>query len=225
MAKKRITEEQRAYIIAHKDDRPRAKVAEALGLSVCTVTRIALANGGQPMWKKIQGIEEIIRQYYPTMGSAEIAAKTGIKTATICQWAKKLKIKHTAETAERLKAKKREHMREIARTCIDKRIKTWKVRRRIDELRIMQGQSQQTAHKFKELSSRAYSARQRLIKSRLYIKSDEDPYTLLYDNQTKRPAASSRHSEAHYEKAYHFRFKPSEAQRLEKAEREPSRKP
>lgn len=96
MAKKRITEEQRAYIIAHKDDRPRAKVAEALGLSVCTVTRIAIANGGNRLRRKIQGIEEIIRQYYPTMGSAEIAAKTGIKTATICQWAKKLKIKHTA---------------------------------------------------------------------------------------------------------------------------------
>ena len=75
MSCKRITQQQRAYIIAHVNDRPRTAVARAAGIGMGALYRIVRENGGElrhDLSTKREGIEETVRRHYPTMTAGEM---------------------------------------------------------------------------------------------------------------------------------------------------------
>ncbi len=258
-----ITPEQRAYILDHINDRPRNAVAQRAGVSLSTVYRIARKMGADmhherntrnPHWVAI------VRKYYPTMAGHEIERRFGITHNRANKIAADLGIRHTPETEARLREeaaqclkrnlhkmdhvaraktwKRRRRMdelrilsgeqqrtearlREEAAQCLKRnlhkmdhvaRAKTWKRRRRMDELRILSGEQQRTGFRFGATTLRAYKAMHHLVHVYGYIRHPDEPYTLLYDEGTRRrivgPESNRRvGTEQYYEKKYHINFK------------------
>ena len=211
-----ITPEQRAYILDHINDRPRNAVAQRAGVSLSTVYRIARKMGADmhherntrnPHWVAI------VRKYYPTMAGHEIERRFGITHNRANKIAADLGIRHTPETEARL--------REEAAQCLKRnlhkmdhvaRAKTWKRRRRMDELRILSGEQQRTGFRFGATTLRAYKAMHHLVHVYGYIRHPDEPYTLLYNEGTRRrivgPESNRRvGTEQYYEKKYHINFK------------------
>lgn len=216
---KKLTEQQIAYIIDHKNDQPRKKVAEAIGVSERSVNRIARRHGGERLVNchhTTEGIEECVRRHYPTMTQTEIAAKFGYSKGLVQRWASKLKVRHTPETYARIAKERDEKLATAAKATAKQRGKTWRARRKLDEMRIWEGKQQRTRHKFRELTVRTYQAKRYLIHAHGYIASEDDPHVLRYDCDTRR-CNNPRYSEAYYETRYHLRFEAAE----ETAESEP----
>lgn len=73
MLTQKITQAQVDYVLAHINDRPRRKVAEAAGICMSTMYRIVRENGGELRYDlstRHEGIEDTVRAYYPTMTAA-----------------------------------------------------------------------------------------------------------------------------------------------------------
>lgn len=112
-----ITPEQRQYILAHLNDRPRTEVARAAGVAMTTVYRIVRANKGtldygrsrrNPEW------ERIVREHYPTMAGHEIERKFGLTRNRANVIARRLGVSHTAETLARLQRENLERIKSHA---------------------------------------------------------------------------------------------------------------
>lgn len=204
----KLTEQQIAYIIAHKNDQPRKKVAEAVGVSTETVQRIALKNGGKTLNNKLEHLEDLVRRHYPTMTAREIAEKFGYKKGTVDKVARRLNIQHTPETKERIKTARNEKLVKIARDTDEQRRKTWRTRRKLDQMRLWEGKPQRTRHQFAELPTRTYKSKWFLIKQHGYIPVEDSPYLLRYDSRTRR-CSRAAYPEAYYETRYHLRFEPA----------------
>lgn len=204
---KKITDEQRAYIIAHINDRPRTKVARDAGVSLNTINRIAHEVGGVMLYewtRRNPELERIVRENYATMSGGEIGHKYGMRKALVNEIARELGLKHNAETIERLKRENIERLKANCAKC-DQKAKTskWKRKRRTDELRYLSGQPQQTRFKFATITHRAYQAKWSLCKRYGYYQCEGEPYTLLYDEATHR---LSERREAHYTDKFRLQF-------------------
>ena len=196
MLTQRITQAQVDYVLAHINDRPRVRVAEAAGICMSTVYRIVRENGGElrhDLSTKRKGIEDTVRRYYPTMTAKEICARFGYSKTRVIAWAKRLGVRHTQETEERIRA----------RVNIDYKAmgERWKRKRRMDELRVLSGMSQKTRFKLKSINSKAYKAKWYLEHRYGYFGVDGEAYTLFYDKETRR----CRH-EGYYSRKYGLRF-------------------
>lgn len=76
-----ITKEQRKYIVAHINDRPRTAVARAAGVSLSAVYRIVHEQGGIMQYERTRRNPyhvELVKKYYPTMTGSEMQTKFGI---------------------------------------------------------------------------------------------------------------------------------------------------
>lgn len=205
MLTQRITQAQVDYVLAHINDRPRTDVAKAAGLGMSTVYRIVRENGGElrhDLSTKHEGIEDTVRRYYPTMTAAEISARFGYSKTRINTWAKRLGVRHSAETDERIKAENMLRLVE-AKKHIDYKAmgERWKRKRRMDELRVLSGLPQRTRFKLKSINSKAYQAKWYLEHRYGYFWVDGEAYTLFYDKETRR----CRH-EGYYSRKYGLRF-------------------
>ena len=201
MLTQRITQAQVDYVLAHINDRPRVRVAEAAGICMSTVYRIVRENGGElrhDLSTKRKGIEDTVRRYYPTMTAKEICARFGYSKTRVIAWAKRLGVRHTQETEERIRQENIARLSE-ARVNIDYKAmgETWKRKRRMDELRVLSGMSQKTRFKLKSINSKAYNLEHRYG----YFGVDGEAYTLFYDKETRR----CRH-EGYYSRKYGLRF-------------------
>lgn len=206
----KLTKKQRAYIIAHKNDYPRQTVAEAIGVSVETVRKVARANGGEALTQKVDGLKDYVRSHYQTTTGTEIAAIFGCTKQAVYAAARQLGIKHSPEFTREILRSNRERLVAIVAATKEQRIRKWKTRRRLDQMRIFEGKPQETKLRFREMPKRAYRAKWRLIHLYGYIPADGSPYILHYNSNTSR-RTSSRYGEAHFETRYHFRFEPAEA--------------
>lgn len=115
-----ITAEQKDYIVAHINDRPRTAVAKAAGVSMTMLYRLVRTHGGEmrhDLSRRNPQHVEIVKKYYPTMTGSEIEAKFGILKKRADKIANELGIKHTPETQERIR-KKMEVVRREARANI-----------------------------------------------------------------------------------------------------------
>lgn len=208
--------ETREYIIAHINDRPRTAVARAAGVSISTVYNIARKVGAEMLVERTRRNPEweaIVRKFYPTMAGHEIERDFGITFNRANKIAADLGLKHTPETEEKLRQEARKRIKDNLKKVDDKaRIKKWKVRRRMDELRIMEGKPQRTKLKFRDTPKRTYKIKSHLVREYGYIKSPDDPYTLFYDVNTKRRIVGPKSTrkigtEQYYENKYHLKFK------------------
>lgn len=207
-----LTSAQRAYILAHLNDRPRMEVARKAGVSVATVYRLVRENGGEMLENRNRRNPEwvrIVREYYPTMAGHEIERRFGISPNRANKIAQDLGLKHAPETEARLQHEKAERLR-TNRAKIDQKAKVakWKARRRLDQFRVWQGIPQRTNFRFPSMTARAYKAKHYLMRTYGYLACEDEPYTLFYDSETKRRSYDGRKNgtESYYAQKYHLKF-------------------
>lgn len=198
-----LTTEQRNYIVAHINDRPRIAVARAAGVSLSAVYRIVHEQGGIMQYERTRRNPyhvELVRKYYPTMTGSEIEAKFGIKKNRADKIANELGIKHTPETQERIR-KKMEVVRREARANIDYKAagRRHSVCYKMEYYRKWEGKPQKTKLRLAETSYKVYQAKWNLIRRHGYIETT-DAYTLMYDRNTHRM------NEQYYAGKYKLRF-------------------
>ena len=205
MTQNKITDEQRAYVIAHINDRPRAKVAKDAGVGLSTVYRLAGQYGGEMRYDlstRREGIEECVRRYYPTMTAREIAVKFGYSKARVTVWAERIGVRHDAATEERIRRERCERLAEARRhmdykAAAEKRRK----RREYDELRVMSGLKQLTRLRISSIRPASYNSRWYLERKYDYFTVEGEPYSLYYDSGTRRCR-----NEAYFTEKYGLKF-------------------
>lgn len=206
-----MTNEQKAYITAHINDRPRVAVARAAGVSLAAVYRIVRECGGEMLygrsWRNPEW-ERIVRKYYPTMAGHEIERKFGMTNNYANKTARRLGLRHDAETEERIRRESLRNLEENRRNIDQaRRTKRWKATRRLDEMRMWNGEPQRTHFRMKAVTRRAYAAMWNLTNKYGYYFCEGEPYTLLYDEETRRrPVGGGRGSEEFYKEKYKLKF-------------------
>lgn len=183
-------------MLAHINDRPRRKVAEAAGICMSTMYRIVREHGGELRYDlstKHEGIEDTVRRYYPDMTAAEISARFGYSKTRINTWAKRLGVRHSAETEERIRQKNIARLTE-AKKHIDYKAMSERLKRkrRMDELRVLSGLPQRTRFKFAALSTQGQQTVWRMVRKRNYFQVEGEPHTLYYDGETNRVPTEAR---------------------------------
>ena len=196
MLTQRITQAQVDYVLAHINDRPRVRVAEAAGICMSTVYRIMRENGGElrhDLSRRNSEHWEIVRRCYPAMTTREIADKYGILYGRVNKIARELGVRHSPEVRERMRAENAERVR-ASRSKIDFAASAAKRKRkrRYDELRIMSGLPQRTRFKFAKLTTQGRQTVWRMVKKRNYFQMDGEPRTLYYDGDTRRVYTEAR---------------------------------
>ena len=197
MLTQKITQAQVDYVLAHINDRPRRKVAEAAGICMSTMYRIVREHGGElrhDLSTKREGIEDTVRRYYPDMTAPEICARFGYSKTRINMWARRLGVRHSAETEERIRQENIARLAE-AKKHIDYKAmgEKWKRKRRMDELRVLSGLPQRTRLKFAALSTQGRQTVWRMVRKHNYFQMDGEPRTLYYDGETHRTPFEARH--------------------------------
>lgn len=183
-------------MLAHINDRPRVRVAEAAGICMSTVYRIMRENGGElrhDLSRRNSEHWEIVRRCYPAMTTREIADKYGILYGRVNKIARELGVRHSPEVRERMRAENAERVR-ASRSKIDFAASAAKRKRkrRYDELRIMSGLPQRTRFKFAKLTTQGRQTVWRMVKKRNYFQMDGEPRTLYYDGDTRRVYTEAR---------------------------------
>lgn len=183
-------------MLAHINDRPRRKVAEAAGLSITTVYRIVREHGGKLRYDlstKHEGIEDTVRRYYPDMTAPEICARFGYSKTRINMWARRLGVRHSAETEERIRQENISRLKEAQKHIDYKAMgERWKRKRKVDELRVLSGLPQRTRFKFASLSTQGRQTVWRMVRKRNYFQVEGEPHTLYYDGETNRVPTEAR---------------------------------
>lgn len=214
-----LPEHMVAYIRQHLNDRPRTAVAEHLGISMSTLYRYVRKFKGDRLMHRAKRNPEwvkIVREHYADMSGHEIERKFGITLGRANKIAADLGLKHSNETLERLQREQVERTKKISEKGEEKRVRMWKRRYRMDELRVMQGEPQRTRFRFKTRPIRTYKAMFHLCKTYGYLSSNKDSFTLLYNEHTqRRPLDQGRGSERYYSDIYHIQFKPLEYEQEE----------
>lgn len=213
MYTQKITQAQVDFVLAHLNDRPRCKVAQAAGISMTAMYRIVRENGGELRYDlstKHEGIEDTVRRYYPDMTASEISARFGYSKTRINTWAKRLGIRHSPETEERIMKESADRLTEARRNMDHKAAhEKWRRRRKLDEIRIMSGLRQKTRFKFATLSTQGRQTVWRLVRDFNYFTIDGERSTLYYDSETHRTPF-----EASHEKKYGIRFMPADEENV-----------
>lgn len=213
MYTQKITQAQVDFVLAHLNDRPRCKVAQAAGISMTAMYRIVRENGGELRYDlstKHEGIEDTVRRYYPDMTASEISARFGYSKTRINTWAKRLGIRHSPETEERIMKESADRLTEARRNMDHKAAHDkWRRRRKLDEIRIMSGLRQKTRFKFATLSTQGRQTVWRFVRDFNYFTIDGERNTLYYDSETHRTPFEARH-----EKKYGIRFMPADEENV-----------
>lgn len=199
----KLTQEQRDYIIAHINDRPRAAVARAAGVSMSTMYYIVRQHDGavlyEPSKRNPQHVE-LVKKYYPTMTGSEMQAKFGILKGRAEKIAHELGIKHTTETQARIKQKFRDNLaNNIHKIDFRELGRKTSIRYKMEYYRKWEGKPQKTKLRLAETSYKIYKAKWHLIKRHGYIETT-DAYTLMYDKDTHRT------NETYYAEKYGLKF-------------------
>lgn len=197
-----ITEEQYDYILAHINDRPRTRVSRDAGVSMATVYKIVRMHGGEMRYdlcRKHNGIEKVVRCYYPTMTAREISERFGFSRTRITAWARKLGVKHDEECNERIRKLCITKL-SSGRDKIDYKAahKEWEKKRKYDEIRRMSGMRQVTGFRFSKYTTQ--QQRQtiwRMVNKRNYFQVEGELFTLYYDGETRRTRYEDRLAKRH----------------------------
>lgn len=150
-----------------------------------------------------------IKEHYAEMMGCEIAKALGVGTVTVSRYAREYGLKHNEDCLQRIRTVFRLNInRTHTPEAMEKALRRRKMTRRMEELRILGGQSQHTKMKFPVMPQRHYQVRWRLINKRCYLACEDDPFTLFYDEKTERLASrkKTRYTEEFFSKKYGFCF-------------------
>lgn len=197
-----ITAQQRQYILDHIDDRPRAAVARAAGVSIGTVYRIVRRHGGQLLreWSvRSPEAVEAVRKLYPTTEARKVARAAGISKSTVLRIAAHLGLRHDEATQARIEADRARRLDE-ARSGIDRQAaaRKRKATLRLEYYRQWEGKPRRTKLRLRQTTNSQKQAIWYLCKKWGYFHADGDPpLVLCYDSQTRRSpnesALAARH--------------------------------
>lgn len=154
--------------------------------------------------------DAIIRREYTKKSGKEIADGCLIKASTVRRVVERLGLKHDEATIERLK---RKCHRNLLNINVDKAAYCEAVRRgvrrarRIHRIKLSIGSESPYHYQEKTITNRAYKAKFGLRKNFGYLYDDNEPYTMRYDEHTRRIVARRTFNEAYYEEKYKFTFK------------------
>lgn len=159
---KKIDDETIKYILDHINDRPRTLVAKNAGVSLSKMYNLVRKYGGNIDHSLCRPKENVIQrmiEMFPTHTAPECAKALGISRSSAVRWSHRLGLVHNEETEQRI-IRQRDLTLKKCRQNIDteKRARTWKRRRKMDELRVLSGQEQKTKFRFKFLPRRLYLA-------------------------------------------------------------------
>lgn len=178
MKAQKITQKQIDYVLSHCNECTRRKLAKDAGISRASLYLI-LSRYGQKREKKEKD-EQQLRRLYPDNGAKEIAHILGVHVSTVRKRAKALQLKHSDEYIERRKANKREILASnVRKSDKKKRVRTWKLHRRMDEIRFMSGMPQKTKFRMKVYPQKIYAAMYYLCRTYGYEFSDSDYFELI----------------------------------------------
>ena len=201
-----LTEEQIQYIKEHPNESSYGMAAK-FGCSVQTIyARLHCFHGDEPFEERRRETErkrEGIRRLYPTHSAAEVAKALGISKQAVNHMAKRMGVRHTGETSERLI---REGVALLAKPeTIAKRIHTLRRTIRMEQFRIINGEKPKTKRKFKSVGNRSICARNHLRRKYNYFYDKEygELLTLFCDDNTKR---LPEERERYYSEKYHIKF-------------------
>lgn len=211
MAVNSITNEQLAYVLAHLNDRPRTAVARAAGISMSCMYKQVRKYGGlrdHHMSRRSPESVRIVRELYPTTPGNEIDRLQGWGKGRANGIARDIGVEHNAETKRRIRECQTNGLRKVKPERLKEAGRRLHVLRRIEEMRVMSGQPQQTRIRLKTMPLRCYSAKWHLCRHYGYYECEGEPYTLLYDEKTRRRLNTRTRisSEEYYTKTYGLRF-------------------
>ncbi len=186
----------------------RRKLAEELNICISSLYRYIRMFGGNidhSKSSKQEGVEDMIRRYYPHYTASEIATMRPegfkISKSRVLEWAERLGVKHTPETLLRIRAKQQKNIRSAhTEEGIRKRIEKIRRTRLMENFRHNSGIPQKTKLKMKRIPQRYVRAAWHLEKKHGYIRTT-DYYTLWWDENTRRTP-----NERMYEQKYGFKF-------------------
>lgn len=199
-------------VVEHMNDMPRIKLARLAGMSTYTLYNIIHTAGGQidhSRSTRQEAWRDTVRRLWPDHTGTEIQALTGMRFNRAEKIARELGLKHSAETMQRIKAKRAEELKRVHHDPEAQRRKTakWKATRRLDEMRVLACEPQRTRFKFCKEPKGAYSIRHLLLCRYNYFTADGDKRTFYYDAETRRTP-----KEAYHTRKYGFKFAPANPQ-------------
>lgn len=212
-----MTDEQRAYLLEHINDRPRTEVAKAVGLSVWTVWKFARENGGEMLYRHSDSYMQIVIDNYRNMSGREIVRRFGIPQTSVYAIVRRLGLKHSPEfiQGERNRLSKLHLLR--SKEAIMRGARKRQIKMRMEEMRVWEGKEQLTKFRLKSMCNKDCRIKSKLIRKYNYFAIEGEPYVLYYDSQTRRLTGrnslgriNSRSSESYYTKKYGFTFAPAD---------------
>lgn len=146
---------------------------------------------------------DIVRRLWRDYTGREIQAMTGMHRSAADKIARKLGLKHSPETMQRIKAKQCKGLRRTYHDPEAQRRKTakWKAVRRLDEMRVLACEPQRTRFRLDREAKGAKSIRYLLLHRYNYFTADGDKHTFYYDVDTRRTPCEAQHAHK-----YGFRF-------------------
>lgn len=203
--KNKLGDEAVGRVLALLNHRPRREAARLAGVSVRSFYRIVKKYGGELLHSRCRRdprLVELVRLHYPTMSGGEMEARFGIRGKRADAIARELGVRHTPETAARLRAKSSETLRANRRNVDHARAgRRLHALHRLEEMRVWEGRAQRTRLRVKSMPTRAYKARWGLVARFGYTVDADDPFTLH-----RRAGAHRSPYEARHTRKYGLRF-------------------
>lgn len=201
-----LTEEQIQYIKEHPEESSYG-MADKFGCSVQTIYARLHSFHGDKIFEERRREQERrrngVKRLYPTHSASEVAKALGMSKHSVNHMAKRMGIKHTDETSERLV---REGVALLAKPeTIAKRLNKLRRTIRTEQFRIINGEKPKTKRRFKTVSRRSICTRNylRRMYNYFYDKDYRELLTLFYDGDTKR---LPEERERYYSEKYHIKF-------------------
>lgn len=197
------TPEDMAKIKAWGRSYPAHIMAEAIGLSVETVTRMYITLGVSVQHRHMpRTMVAVVKERYPHLTAGEIEARCGIPVSAVKRIVKRYGLRHTPETMARIAGFRHRPRPAHVREKISRKRK---LLYRLEYMRLWEGRARRTRVHLAELPRRVYLAKHNLVKKYNYFGVHYDPYLLCYDGDTRRVA-----NEDYYMQRYGLRFAPAD---------------
>lgn len=149
--------------------------------------------------------QKAIVAMYPNHSVTEIGAYLNCGCAGLYKLVKKLGLKHTEETSRRIKHKQMENLKKAYSDEVNAKRKKTRARiQMMEKFRAISGEPQLTNIRMKQMPDKSYHAKYHLIHKHGYFGFEGEPYTIGYDQNTKRC------NEEYFKKKYGFKFEEDE---------------
>lgn len=200
-----ISKEQQELIRKYMNDpnMQRTRLARRAGVSLSVVYRYIRKFGGTVGQKdtRDKDVEAYVVAHFANETNRAIAEVCGTSGSTVGRIGKAHGLKKSDEHLAKIRkalvmsVTERFHNDEARQKVSATRRKLF----RMERWRVNNGTPQKTRLRMKSMPTKAYQAKWSLMRRHGYIETT-DPYTLFYDENTRRM------NEAYYEEKYHLRF-------------------